>query len=194
VRCDRPDHPGRTLTSVVWATAVGILLQAVSAGQFHQRPHRRPWFPLHRGDRLGGHRARPRGRCGVGRRTRRRCRVRWTSPRTSRSTNVMASPSSSKHRCWATPTGSCAVNHCRSRRRGDEPRAHVVAVEYHLDRLPLRTSSEPTARGWTVRPGADGTCVPDWADTEPDPVRVPTIPSSALVARSGSWSGQRGRP
>jgi hypothetical protein len=26
--------PGRTLTSLVWATAVGILLQAVSAGQF----------------------------------------------------------------------------------------------------------------------------------------------------------------
>ncbi|WP_223884270.1 hypothetical protein [Micromonospora craniellae] len=28
---------------------------------------------------------------------------------------------------------------------------------------------------WTVRPDADGRWVPDWADTEPDPVPVPTI-------------------
>ncbi|MER7493790.1 DinB family protein [Streptomyces pharetrae] len=48
--------------------------------------------------------------------------------------------------------------------------------DYHLDRL---TSDdvlwEPAPVTWTVRPTADGTWLPDWADTEPDPVPVPTI-------------------
>lgn len=48
--------------------------------------------------------------------------------------------------------------------------------EYHLDRLaPEDILWEPTAPCWTVRPGPDGAWVPDWADTEPDPVPVPTI-------------------
>lgn len=48
--------------------------------------------------------------------------------------------------------------------------------EYHLERLePEDFLWEPAADHWTVRPGADGTWVPDWADAEPDPVPVPTI-------------------
>ncbi|MFC6094193.1 DinB family protein [Saccharothrix lopnurensis] len=43
--------------------------------------------------------------------------------------------------------------------------------EYHLERLvPGDHLWEPTGSVWTVRDG-----VPDWADTEPDPVPVPTI-------------------
>ena len=34
---------------------------------------------------------------------------------------------------------------------------------------------EPGPLTWTVRPGADGVWRPDWADTEPDPIPVPTI-------------------
>lgn len=34
---------------------------------------------------------------------------------------------------------------------------------------------EPAAHCWTVRRAADGSWVPDWAETEPDPVPVPTI-------------------
>jgi hypothetical protein len=48
--------------------------------------------------------------------------------------------------------------------------------EYHLERLtPEDVLWEPTALCWTVRRGADGTWVPDWENTEPDPVPVPTI-------------------
>ncbi|MEU0458247.1 DinB family protein [Streptomyces sp. NPDC006129] len=48
--------------------------------------------------------------------------------------------------------------------------------EYHLERLePEDFLWEPGPYTWTVRRSADGTCVPDWADTEPDPVPVPTI-------------------
>ncbi|MEG8276199.1 DinB family protein [Streptomyces sp. AHA2] len=48
--------------------------------------------------------------------------------------------------------------------------------EYHLERLePQDFLWEPAAHCWTVRRSADGTWTPDWADTEPDPVPVPTI-------------------
>lgn len=48
--------------------------------------------------------------------------------------------------------------------------------EYHLERLddgdPLWRPSEDC---WTVHRGDDGRWRPDWSDTEPDPVPVPTI-------------------
>ncbi|MDG9676805.1 DinB family protein [Micromonospora sp. DH14] len=48
--------------------------------------------------------------------------------------------------------------------------------EYHLERLDAADALwEPAAHCWSVRQGVDGTWVPDWADTEPDPVPVPTI-------------------
>jgi hypothetical protein len=33
----------------------------------------------------------------------------------------------------------------------------------------------PTELHWTVQPGEDGLWYPDWSDTEPDPIPVPTI-------------------
>ncbi|PWI12393.1 damage-inducible protein DinB [Streptomyces sp. NWU339] len=48
--------------------------------------------------------------------------------------------------------------------------------EYHLERLePDDFLWEPTAHCWTMRRAADGAWTPDWAETEPDPVPVPTI-------------------
>lgn len=48
--------------------------------------------------------------------------------------------------------------------------------EYHLERLePEDFLWEPAPHCWTVRPNQDGAWVPDWADTEPEPVPVPTI-------------------
>lgn len=48
--------------------------------------------------------------------------------------------------------------------------------DYHLERLePGDFLWEPAAHCWTMHQAADGTWVPDWADTEPDPVPVPTI-------------------
>ena len=48
--------------------------------------------------------------------------------------------------------------------------------EYHLERLePEDFLWEPAAYCWTMHRGPDGTWVPDWADTEPDPVPVPTL-------------------
>ena len=48
--------------------------------------------------------------------------------------------------------------------------------EYHLERLRHKDFLwEPGPICWTVRPSADGTWEPDWAETEPDPVPVPTI-------------------
>jgi len=48
--------------------------------------------------------------------------------------------------------------------------------EFHLERLdPDDFLWEPVATCWTVRRAADGGWVPDWADTEPDPIPVPTI-------------------
>jgi hypothetical protein len=49
-------------------------------------------------------------------------------------------------------------------------------LEYHLDRLEGEDFLwEPAALCWTVRPTADGSWVPDWEDTEPEPIPVPTI-------------------
>lgn len=49
-------------------------------------------------------------------------------------------------------------------------------MELHLEELkPEDFLWEPAARCWTVRPGVDGVWVPDWEDSEPDPVPVPTI-------------------
>ncbi|GAA2274201.1 DNA damage-inducible protein DinB [Streptomyces ruber] len=48
--------------------------------------------------------------------------------------------------------------------------------EYHLERLrPDDFLWEPAALCWTVRRDAEGRWTPDWAETEPDPVPVPTI-------------------
>ncbi|MEW2453811.1 DinB family protein [Streptomyces albus] len=48
--------------------------------------------------------------------------------------------------------------------------------EHHLERLaPGDLLWEPGPYCWTVRPGPDGTWVPDFAETEPDPVPVPTM-------------------
>jgi hypothetical protein len=48
--------------------------------------------------------------------------------------------------------------------------------EYHLERLqPDDYLWEPVAHCWTMRQQPDERWVPDWADTEPDPVPVPTI-------------------
>ncbi|MFG3419358.1 DinB family protein [Micromonospora sp. NPDC049460] len=48
--------------------------------------------------------------------------------------------------------------------------------EYHLERIePADFLWEPAGLCWTVRRGPDGGWTPDWADTEPDPVPVPTI-------------------
>ncbi|MFI8434551.1 DinB family protein [Streptomyces sp. NPDC079020] len=47
--------------------------------------------------------------------------------------------------------------------------------DYHLDRLePEDFLWEPAGLCWTVRRGSDGTWVPDWAESEPTPVPVPT--------------------
>ncbi|WP_028920899.1 DinB family protein [Pseudonocardia acaciae] len=49
-------------------------------------------------------------------------------------------------------------------------------LEWHLERLePADFGWEPAALCWTVRPAPDGGWVPDWCDSEPDPVPVPTI-------------------
>ncbi|MFE7132856.1 DinB family protein [Streptomyces sp. NPDC057638] len=48
--------------------------------------------------------------------------------------------------------------------------------EYHLERLtPEDFLWEPAPLCWTLRQDPSGRWVPDWADTEPDPVPVPTI-------------------
>ncbi|WP_320068554.1 DinB family protein [Micromonospora sp. RTGN7] len=58
--------------------------------------------------------------------------------------------------------------------------------EYHLERLePADFRWEPAGHCWTMRPGPDGGWVPDWADTEPDPVPVPTI--AWLTWHIGWW-------
>ncbi|RCG14487.1 DinB family protein [Streptomyces diacarni] len=69
---------------------------------------------------------------------------------------------------------------------------------YHLERLtPGDLLWEPTRHCWTVRPGADGAWVPDFAETEPEPVPVPTM--AWLSWHVAWWSGvaldhARGRP
>ncbi|MGI5350861.1 DinB family protein [Streptomyces sp. CA-250714] len=48
--------------------------------------------------------------------------------------------------------------------------------EYHLERIePGDLLWEPGPNCWTVRRAADGGWVPDFAETEPDPVPVPTM-------------------
>ncbi|MEU3143772.1 DinB family protein [Streptomyces sp. NPDC006999] len=70
--------------------------------------------------------------------------------------------------------------------------------EYHLERLePDDFLWEPAVRCWTMHRSADGTWVPDWAETEPDLVPVPTI---AWVSWHIGWwwsvtpDHTRGRP
>lgn len=49
-------------------------------------------------------------------------------------------------------------------------------AENHLDALREDdVLAEFAPSHWTVRPDADGVWHPDWAETEPDPVPVPTI-------------------
>ncbi|WP_165906329.1 DinB family protein [Streptomyces sp. Z26] len=60
--------------------------------------------------------------------------------------------------------------------------------EYHLERIgPDDFLWEPAALCWTVRRAEDGTWVPDWADSEPDPVPVPT--AAWLTWHIGWWWG-----
>ncbi|WP_020672227.1 DinB family protein [Amycolatopsis nigrescens] len=48
--------------------------------------------------------------------------------------------------------------------------------EVHLEQLkPEDFGWEPAAHCWAVRRDADGAWTPDWADTEPEPIPVPTI-------------------
>ncbi|TMR39708.1 DinB family protein [Actinomadura geliboluensis] len=60
--------------------------------------------------------------------------------------------------------------------------------EYHLERLvPEDFLWEPASTCWTMRQAADGMWTADWADTEPDPVPVPTI--AWLSWHIGWWWG-----
>ncbi|WP_037674752.1 DinB family protein [Streptomyces griseus] len=64
--------------------------------------------------------------------------------------------------------------------------------EYHLDRLtPEDFLWEPAPHCWTMHRSAEGegegAWVPDWADTEPEPVPVPTI--GWLSWHIGWWWG-----
>ncbi|SCK06714.1 DinB superfamily protein [Streptomyces sp. WMMB 714] len=60
--------------------------------------------------------------------------------------------------------------------------------EYHLERLtPADFLWEPAAHCWTVRCDDAGAWVPDWADSEPDPVPVPTV--AWLSWHIGWWWG-----
>ncbi|WP_428965280.1 DinB family protein [Micromonospora fluostatini] len=60
--------------------------------------------------------------------------------------------------------------------------------EYHLDRLTAEDFRwEPVPHCWTLRPTPDGGWAPDWADTEPDPVPVPTV--AWLTWHIGWWWG-----
>lgn len=48
-------------------------------------------------------------------------------------------------------------------------------LEYHLDRLvPEDVLWEPVGLCWTMHRSGDG-WAPDWADSEPDPIPVPTV-------------------
>ncbi|PJE94290.1 damage-inducible protein DinB [Streptomyces carminius] len=61
-------------------------------------------------------------------------------------------------------------------------------LEYHLERLVEEDFRwEPAAHCWTVRRDPGGRWVPDWAETEPDPVPVPTI--AWLSWHIGWWWG-----
>ncbi|MFI9511030.1 DinB family protein [Nocardia sp. NPDC052566] len=61
-------------------------------------------------------------------------------------------------------------------------------TEIHLDALrPDEFLWEPAPLTWTVRPDAEGVWWPDWAETEPDPIPVPTI--GWLTWHIGWWWG-----
>ncbi|GLY32181.1 DinB family protein [Kineosporia sp. NBRC 101731] len=48
--------------------------------------------------------------------------------------------------------------------------------EYHLERLESEDFLwEPGPLCWTLHAQADGSWVPDWAESQPDPIPVPTI-------------------
>ncbi|MFF8712068.1 DinB family protein [Streptomyces sp. NPDC015184] len=60
--------------------------------------------------------------------------------------------------------------------------------EYHLERLGADDFLwEPAAECWTLHPADDGTWTVDWAESEPDPVPVPTI--AWLSWHIGWWWG-----
>ncbi|MFF4093542.1 DinB family protein [Streptomyces sp. NPDC001834] len=60
--------------------------------------------------------------------------------------------------------------------------------DYHLERIePDDFLWEPVAHCWTVRRDGEGTWVPDWAESEPDPVPVPTV--AWLSWHIGWWWG-----
>jgi hypothetical protein len=71
-------------------------------------------------------------------------------------------------------------------------------LELHLERLtPDDMVWEPTAHTWTVHAREHGTWEPDWAETEPEPIPVPTI--SWVSWHVGWWwsvtlDHVRGRP
>lgn len=61
-------------------------------------------------------------------------------------------------------------------------------LDYHLERLePADFLWEPASLCWTVRRDAAGRWVPDFAETEPDPVPVPTV--AWLTWHIGWWWG-----
>ncbi|MBF6327199.1 DinB family protein [Nocardia transvalensis] len=58
--------------------------------------------------------------------------------------------------------------------------------ELHLNLLTAEDCHwEPAPTVWTVRADGDGRWVPDWADTEPDPIPAPTI--AWLTWHIGWW-------
>ncbi|MBB5912368.1 hypothetical protein BJY24_001235 [Nocardia transvalensis] len=59
-------------------------------------------------------------------------------------------------------------------------------LELHLRALtPEDYRWEPAPLVWTVRPGPGGVWIPDWSETEPDPIPVPTI--AWLTWHIGWW-------
>jgi len=59
---------------------------------------------------------------------------------------------------------------------------------HHLDRLePDDHLWEPASTCWTLHPDGTGGWRPDWADTEPDPVPVPTV--AWVTWHLGWWLG-----
>lgn len=58
--------------------------------------------------------------------------------------------------------------------------------EFHLAEVkPEDFLWEPSTLCWTVRQDGNGAWIPDWADTEPDPIPVPTI--AWLTWHIGWW-------
>ncbi|MFJ2026779.1 DinB family protein [Streptomyces sp. NPDC087897] len=60
--------------------------------------------------------------------------------------------------------------------------------DYHIDRLDAEDFLwQPGPLCWTVHRQADGRWLPDWAETEPEPIPVPTI--GWLTWHIGWWWG-----